>query len=69
MKSLLQGFAVTAALGLAASAQAQTVLKFGYAVAKDSHYGVGAGVFCAKIEKEHAGPLQVPGVSQRLARR
>ena len=55
IKSLLQAFAVTAAVGLAASAQAQTVLKFGYAVSKDSHYGVGAGVFCAEIEKGTKG--------------
>jgi TRAP-type C4-dicarboxylate transport system substrate-binding protein len=55
LKSLLQSVAVTAALGLAASAQAQTVLKFGYAVAKDSHYGVGVGVFCAEIEKGTQG--------------
>ena len=55
MKTLLQALAVTAAVGLAPSAHAQTVLKFGYAVAKDSHYGVGVGVFCAEIEKNTQG--------------
>jgi tripartite ATP-independent transporter DctP family solute receptor len=55
MKSLLQTVAVTAALGLSAGAQAQAVLKFGYAVAKDSHYGVGTGVFCGEIEKGTQG--------------
>ena len=55
MKSLLQAVAVTAAMGLASTAQAQTVLKFGYAVAKDSHYGVGVGVFCAEMEKGTQG--------------
>jgi len=55
VKSLLQILAVTAAVGLSAAAQAQTILKFGYAVAKDSHYGVGAGVFCAEIDKGTQG--------------
>jgi len=55
MKALLQVFAVTAVVGLTAPAQAQTVLKFGYAVAKDSHYGVGAGVFCGEIDKNTNG--------------
>ena len=50
-KSLLQAFAVTAIVGLAAPVQAQTVLKFGSAVSKDSHYGVASAVFCAEIEK------------------
>ena len=44
-----------AGLGLGASVQAQTVLKFGYAVAKDSHYGVGTGVWCAEVEKGTQG--------------
>lgn len=55
MMSLLKAVGVTAAIGLASAAQAQTVLKFGYAVAKDSHYGVGVGVFCAEIEKNTKG--------------
>ena len=55
MMSLLKAVAVTAAVGLASSAQAQTVLKAGYAVAKDSHYGVGTGVFCAEIDKNTKG--------------
>lgn len=45
-----------AALALAAgAAQAQTVLKIGYATAKDSHYGVGSTTFCDEIEKGTAG--------------
>lgn len=39
------------ALGLAASAAAQTVVKIGYATTKESHYGVGSTVFCDEIEK------------------
>ena len=50
-KTFLQAFAVTAVVGLAAPVQAQTVLKFGSAVSKDSHYGVASAVFCAEIEK------------------
>lgn len=45
-----------AALALAAgAAQAQTVLKIGYATAKDSHYGVGSTTFCDEVEKGTAG--------------
>ena len=55
MMSLLKAVGVTAVIGLASAAQAQTVLKFGYAVAKDSHYGVGVGVFCAEVEKNTKG--------------
>jgi tripartite ATP-independent transporter DctP family solute receptor len=40
---------------VAGAAQAQTVLKIGYATAKDSHYGVGSTVFCDEIEKGTAG--------------
>ena len=43
------------ALGLAAAAQAQTVLKIGYATTKESHYGVGSTVFCDEIEKGTQG--------------
>ena len=50
-KFLLQALAVTVVVGLAAQVQAQTVLKFGSAVSKDSHYGVASAVFCAEIEK------------------
>ena len=39
------------ALGLVASAAAQTVVKIGYATTKESHYGVGSTVFCDEIEK------------------
>ena len=40
---------------LAAGAQAQTVLKIGYATTKESHYGVGSTVFCDEIEKGTQG--------------
>jgi tripartite ATP-independent transporter DctP family solute receptor len=43
------------ALGLAAGAQAETVLKIGYATATDSHYGVGSTVFCDEIDKGAQG--------------
>lgn len=33
------------------SAQAQTILKIGYATNKESHYGVGSTVFCDEVEK------------------
>ena len=39
------------AMAAAASAQAQTVLKIGYATAANSHYGVGSTVFCDEIAK------------------
>jgi tripartite ATP-independent transporter DctP family solute receptor len=52
---LLQALAVTAAIGAGSPAQAQSVLKIGYSIPKDSHYGVGAGVFCADIEKGTQG--------------
>lgn len=44
-----------ATFALAAGAQAQTVLKIGYATTKDSHYGVGSTVFCDEMEKGTAG--------------
>jgi TRAP-type transport system periplasmic protein len=43
------------ALSVAAPVVAQTTLKIGYAVVRDSHYGVGANVFCEDIEKTTAG--------------
>ena len=47
---------IAAGLALAAlGAQAQTVLKIGYTVPKESHYGVGATVFCDEIEKGTQG--------------
>lgn len=39
------------ALAGATAAQAQTVLKMGYATTKESHYGVGSTVFCDEIAK------------------
>ena len=52
MKSnrLLAAAALSAAFA-AAPAAAQTVLKIGYSVPRDSHYGAGANVFCEEIEK------------------
>ncbi len=38
-----------------ASAQAQTVLKLGYATTKDSHYAAGSNAMCAEIDKGTAG--------------
>ena len=43
--------AAAALLALAGAASAQTVLKMGYATTKESHYGVGATVFCDEIAK------------------
>ena len=37
------------------AAQAQTVIKIGYAVAQTSHYGVGSTVFCDEVEKGTQG--------------
>jgi tripartite ATP-independent transporter DctP family solute receptor len=50
-----QTLAAIAMMSLAGAAAAQTTLKIGYAVARDSHYGVGATVFCDDIEKGTAG--------------
>ena len=47
--------AAVAMMSRAGAAAAQTTLKIGYAVARDSHYGVGATVFCDDIEKGTAG--------------
>ena len=55
LTSLLKASLLAATLALAGTASAQTVLKAGYAVSKDSHYGVGTGVFCADIEKNTQG--------------
>jgi TRAP-type transport system periplasmic protein len=59
-KSLTLAAVAVATAGLfAASAQAQTpaptVLKIGYTVALNSHYGVGSTVLCDEIEKGTAG--------------
>jgi tripartite ATP-independent transporter DctP family solute receptor len=55
LTSLLKASLLGATLAIAGAASAQTVLKAGYAVSKDSHYGVGTGVFCADIEKNTQG--------------
>jgi TRAP-type transport system periplasmic protein len=48
--------AVATVMSLAAgSAAAQTILKIGYAVPLNSHYGVGATVFCDEMEKGTQG--------------
>ena len=49
--ALLHTLAGAALLALAGTAAAQTVLKMGYATTKESHYGVGATVFCDEIAK------------------
>ena len=48
---LLKTLAAAALLATAGAASAQTVLKIGYATSKESHYGVGATVFCDEIAK------------------
>ena len=45
---------ITLAMGFVA-AQAQTILKIGYATNKESHYGVGSTVFCDEVEKGTQG--------------
>jgi len=37
------------------AAQAQTILKIGYATTKESHYGVGSTAFCDEVEKNTQG--------------
>jgi tripartite ATP-independent transporter DctP family solute receptor len=55
MKKLLTPLAMAALLAAAGGAQAQTVLKIGYATSNTSHYGVGSTVFCEEIEKGTSG--------------
>jgi len=40
---------------LPTAAQAQTMLKIGYATSKESHYGVGSTVFCDEVERGTQG--------------
>ena len=54
MKQWLKPLALAAMLA-AGGAQAQTVLKIGYATSATSHYGVGSTVFCDEIEKGTQG--------------
>lgn len=54
MKTWIKPLAM-AALLCAAGAQAQTVLKIGYATSPTSHYGVGSTVFCEEMEKGTQG--------------
>ena len=54
ISSLLKPIALTALLA-AAGAQAQTVLKIGYATTAASHYGVGSTAFCDDIDKGTQG--------------
>ncbi|MDO9284242.1 MAG: TRAP transporter substrate-binding protein DctP, partial [Aquabacterium sp.] len=49
--SLIRLSAMAALAAAMAPAAAQTVLKIGYTPPKDSHYGVGATVFCDDIAK------------------
>ncbi len=57
MKAMPRKFLLASLLALAGTglAQAQTVLKIGYAVPTNSHYGVGANVFCEELEKGTSG--------------
>ena len=53
---LMRVAALSAALATVGfAAQAQTVLKIGYATSPTSHYGVGSTVFCDEIEKGTEG--------------
>jgi len=59
-KSATRAVLPTAALAVMAAllpqlSQAQTMLKIGYATAKDSHYGVGSTAFCDEVEKGTQG--------------
>jgi tripartite ATP-independent transporter DctP family solute receptor len=47
----IQLIAVLLATAGACTAQAQTVLKIGYATTATSHYGVGTSAFCEELEK------------------
>jgi TRAP-type C4-dicarboxylate transport system substrate-binding protein len=47
----IQLIAVVLAGACACAAQAQTVLKIGYATTATSHYGVGTSAFCEELEK------------------
>jgi tripartite ATP-independent transporter DctP family solute receptor len=47
----IQLIAVLLAAAGACTAQAQTVLKIGYATTATSHYGVGTSAFCEELEK------------------
>ncbi|MBN9371267.1 TRAP transporter substrate-binding protein [Hydrogenophaga sp. YM1] len=53
--TLLTPLAMAALLAAATGAQAQTVLKIGYATSPTSHYGVGSTVFCEEMEKGTQG--------------
>ena len=56
MKFLMKPLAIAAVLAAATgAAQAQTVLKIGYATSATSHYGVGSTVFCDEMEKGTQG--------------
>jgi TRAP-type transport system periplasmic protein len=54
MKAIVKPLALAALLA-ATGAQAQTVLKIGYATSATSHYGVGSTAFCDEIEKGTQG--------------
>jgi len=50
-RTTFQPLLLAALLAATGAASAQTVLKIGYATTKESHYGVGATVFCDEIAK------------------
>ena len=56
----IKHIAFAALVALTAGAQAQTVLKIGYATSKESHYGVGSTVFCDEV---FAAPSVAPAIT------
>jgi len=52
---LLSALLVAAAFGVVPQVRAETVLKLGHVLSKDSHYAVGAQVFCDEIAKGTQG--------------
>jgi TRAP-type transport system periplasmic protein len=50
-RSITRTFVAAALVVCAGAGSAQTVLKIGYSVPKESHYGAGASSFCDEIEK------------------
>lgn len=55
MKAHIRHTALAALVALTGAAQAQTVLKIGYATSATSHYGVGSTTFCEEMEKGTQG--------------
>lgn len=53
-RTLVAAIAVAGATLIGAAAHAQQLVKIGYAVSRDSHYGAGADAFCDTLEKGSA---------------